>query len=798
MPTLESVLPAHRPELLIRPLGEGQYVVKDPQTGAYYHLGAAEYFLLMQLDGRQSAEAVRAAFEQRFGEPLSADDLDDFLELARAQQFLQSTTDATRPPEAGPPGPCRQSLLYWRKSLFDPNRLMAWLAPRLRLFWTRGFLIFSAGCILLAAALVWFNRQQLATSFRGALRWETLVLAWLTMFAVTMLHEFAHGLTCKHHGGEVHEIGFLLLFFMPSFYCNVSDAWLFKEKSKLLWVTFAGIYFELFLWALAVFLWRLTLPGGLPHYLAFVVLSVCGVQTLFNFNPLVKLDGYYLLSDWAEVPNLQQRSADHSKGWLRRVLWGAARPAPDPRGGFLLTYGLASLLYALVFLAIVFVVGFEFLRSRLGWVGCAVAVFLAVVSLRSLLHGLCAGEVLKMILFRRKRTVVWLVLLGSLAAVLVWVPVEDRASGSFQVRPATRVEVRAAVAGFLREVMCVEGERVSAGTLLARLEVPDLDSRLAQKRAEVREAQARLRLAVAGPRYEELREQRSRVERARDWRDLALQDLERARRALRQELLALEKQLTQRRAELDFARASCARVKALSTRQSTAAEEHAEAEKKSRVAQALWEQARAQKQARETQGTVEAENELARRDKGLAEARASLALLEAGSRLEEIDAARARQARLVEEERYLEGLRKKLTVASPAGGLVTTPHLREKVGQYLREGDLICVIEETEYLEAEVALDQQEVSRVHPGQVVAFKARALPFEKLPGRVVRLASAANNGDGQSTVTVYCRLEGTSAALRSGMTGHARIYTGPRSVGRFLLFRVLRYLRTEFWW
>src|SRR5262249_13935290 len=269
-----------------------------------------------------SAADVRAAFARRFGEPLSEDELAEFLEAVREQGLLAAGGGAADAPRPGPE-PAGPSLLHWRKKHLDPDPLITWLAPRLWFVWTRAFLVLSAGCILAAGVVVWLNRAEVASSARGALRWETGVWVFLTLLAVGILHEFAHGLTCKHHGGEVREIGFLLLFFMPGFYCDVSDAWLFKEKSKRLWVTFAGGYFELFLWALAVCAWRLTLPGTLPHQLAFVVVSVCGVQTLFNFNPLIKLDGYYLLSDVLEVPNLQQRAGDHVKARLRWLLWGA-------------------------------------------------------------------------------------------------------------------------------------------------------------------------------------------------------------------------------------------------------------------------------------------------------------------------------------------------------------------------------------------------------------------------------------------------------------------------------------------
>src|SRR5262249_48929377 len=223
-----------------------------------------EHFLLTHLDGQRDAGAIRADFAERFGQALSEEDLHEFLALVRERKLLQgggqgdeeTGTQAGRETEVGLIGaraPSGLRILYWRKSFFDPDRFFNWLAPKIRCCWTPAFLILSACCIGLASVLLWANRHGLAPSFLNSLRWETAILAWLVLSFVTMCHESAHGLTCKHYGGAVHEIGFLLIFFMPCFYCNVSDAWLFQEKSKRIWVTLAGGYFELFLWALTVF-----------------------------------------------------------------------------------------------------------------------------------------------------------------------------------------------------------------------------------------------------------------------------------------------------------------------------------------------------------------------------------------------------------------------------------------------------------------------------------------------------------------------------------------------------------------
>jgi multidrug resistance efflux pump len=798
MSPVASRLPRRHPGLVIRPQGEhGPYVVKEPKSGAYYQLGAEEHFLLTQLDGRHSAETLCAAFGARFGSPLPEPELGEFIEMARAQRLLEPLLEP-RPRDDERQDPPRQTLLCWRKCLFDPDRFLGLLEPRLRFFWTWTFLIASANSILFAALLAWAARQEIAGSFHLIARWENLVLLGITLFTVAMLHEMAHGLTCKHYGGEVHEIGFLLLCFMPCFYCNVSDAWLFPEKSKRLWVTLAGGYFELFLWACAVVVWRVTMPETRLNTLAFVIVCSCGIQSLFNFNPLLKLDGYYLLSDWMEIPNLRRRSLEHLQGHVRWLLWGSARPEHEPRGRFLFGFGLATWLYSLVFLALTIFFLWRWWKVDWGPIGVVLLVLLGSYSLRTLFRGFSAGEFMNMIAQRRGRVRSWFMGLGGLAALCGLVRIEDRASGPFRLRSSTRAELRAPVAGFVREIYVDEGVPVARGTPIVRLEDPDRVSRLTQKCAERREVLARLRLLEEGPRREERDEQRRRVERSRHWRDLARQDLARSGAALKEELIRLEKQVAAAHAERDAACGAYHRTRSLLERHAIAVEDLREAESKYRVNQARVEQAEAELRSREAQGTLQAEAELARREKELGDAESALALIEAGTRPEEIEAERARLARLDEEVGYLRELQARSSVVSPATGLVTTPRLRERAGQYVQHGDLICVIEDPASFEAQITLAEDDLPHVRVGQQVRLKARPLLYETLTARLERVAPAADDGGARSTVSVFCRLEPTGRGLQSGTTGFARVYTQRRPIGAIVFDRVYRVLRTEFWW
>ncbi len=704
VPVAESViLPARRADLVIRPFkDDGSHVVKDPRTRQFFNLGPEEAFLLLALDGTKTDIELATEFESRFGSPLDTADVADFVALARSNGFVG---DATAP--ISRPARRRGSILYWRTTLCDPDRLFTWLEPKLGFVWTRSFLAISAAMIVLALAVVWSHRAELVGQLAHVMHWQVLVLAWGTLIAVTAVHECGHGLTCKHYGGDVHEVGFLLMFFTPCFFCNVSDAWLFKERWKRIWVTLAGGYCDLVMWALAVFAWRLLQPGTLPSHLAWVVLTICGGRILFNFNPLMKLDGYYLLGDTLGVANLQRRGLAAVFGQARRLLWGAPRPPAEDRGRVVLAYGLTAYLYRVTFLSIMFVALMRYAHERWGFLGFAGAAGLAWLILRNFVTGLFAGEVRRMIASRPKRLVVWLFILGGLVAAACLIRIEREAAGPFLARPVLRAEVFSPVNGFLREVPLDEGDHVSPGGLVARLEVPDLNNHLAQKRNEVVE----LTIKAAH---------------------------------CRTELAAAEDDLGRSKFLAKASASSMDEVRTVQRRVQTF--------------------------------TADAEQTEAKLASGK------------------------------EEVRYLEDVAAKLTVHCPVSGIIMTPRLREKTGQFFHEGELICVVEDPALLRAEIKLPEQEVEPVQPGQRVELKARALPFDNFTGTVERIApGAAAEGsqavpaaNSQSTVTIYVQLDGIHGDLRPGMTGLARVQCGKAPAGQVLGERILRFVRTEFWW
>ena len=400
-----------RPDLETTPQfyeGVTYYVVKDPVSLRYYRFSEADHFLLRQWDGSRTMEEARQNFEERFRpQRLLLEDLE-----ALGQMLIKAGLAVHELPQAG-----RQlferrrrrrrtewlqrltNILYIEVPLLDPDPLLRMLLRRLGGLLSPAFL--GLGLLFMLSALLFIGTHfegfcAKLPSAQEFFHYQNLLYLWVALGLVKIVHELAHGLTCTAMGGEVHDMGVLLLCLSPCLYMNVSDAWTLPDKSKRMAVGLAGVYVELLIAAAATFLWwNTTVP--LIHHLSQSLMIVCSVNTvLFNGNPLLRYDGYYVLADWLEVPNLRERCNAYLKrlamkhclgmevapeapmAWQRRVLfvvyavgsyvygWVVAFGILWTVAQFLKPYKLGSISLLMAFAALASMVGWPLGRTVYG------------------------------------------------------------------------------------------------------------------------------------------------------------------------------------------------------------------------------------------------------------------------------------------------------------------------------------------------------------------------------------------------------------------------------------------------
>ncbi len=722
------------------------FVIKDPVTERYFRFKETEHFIAQQFDGATSPETARKRFEGKYGVILSPENLEQFVNRLRGVGLL---TDAEAAPPSRPSARKRVGgdLFYLRFKIFDPDRLFDRLIPRIRFLFTPYFLAFSAALFVAATGVSVVNWAEIIHQSGFLFRFESLLLAWLVCLAVIAAHEFSHGLTCKYFGGRVREIGFLLIYFQPAFYCNVSDAWLFPEKSKRLWVTFAGAYFETFVWAVATLVWRVTDPSSSLNHLALVVTVTSAIKWFFNMNPLIKLDGYYLLSDWLDAPNLRRKAFGYVGDQIRR-LWGGASgryvSLTRRERRIYLIYALLAGTYSYWLLGqiVIWFGGFMVTRYQ-GWgfvLFASTLGFLFRQPIRKSLFPITSRVQpwLSKSLVLPKRARLVLGLAGLLAVLFLWRP-ELKVSGPFTVLPLHNADVRATVEGIIEEIYADEGDFVDQGAPIARLSDRDYSAELRKTHAEIDAKQAQLNLLKAGPRVEEITLARTLVAKAEERLTFSRGHLERDKLLVEQKLIS-------------------------------------------------------EKEFQETRELV------AVRGKKLEEARERLKGLLAGSRPEEIEALEADLRRLNSHGSYLQDQLKSLNVLSPIAGVITTHKLREKIGENVKKGDLIADVNAVKTVTVEIAVPEKEIADVKIGNKVVLKARAYPRSTFEGQVAAVApivTKQTDWQPERTVLVTTQLDNSGGLLKPEMTGNAKVYCGQQRAIDLVLRRIVRYLRVEFW-
>ena len=521
-----SERPRLRPDLVLVEQtyrGEQSYIVKDPATRKYFRFRPVEVLVMQALDGQRSAAEASAALLQQ-GLTVSAGAIGKFADKLKAMGLVERTLGErsvllmerlrAQRRQRLRQGSLQGDIFRLRWSMGDPDHFMDRTIPHLRFCFTREFVfvsiaLFAVYFLVLAAKWPEFT-GALGDLYHFRMSAGDLLVLWLTGLTVIAAHELAHGYTCKYFGGQVHEIGAMLLYFEPAFFCNVNDAWTFPELRARLWVTAAGSWIQMVLAGIAAIVWWAATPDTLVSQVALAVVLIGGITTVIvNLNPLIPLDGYYALSDWLEVPNLRQRAFRHLAWLVKRYGFRrevAMPPADEREQRIFVIYGLLAFAYTTSILLLVAGIVQGWLSAALGAFGLVVFAGLVLLMVREPLREWSREALAAWRDWRAERRAApghrrrryALMALGALVVAGALLPRPITVGGRFTVVPAGRVALVSPDTGVVVAIAAREGARVTPGTVLARIRSFDLEhDQVAAARASdslaLRELQARAR-----------------------------------------------------------------------------------------------------------------------------------------------------------------------------------------------------------------------------------------------------------------------------------------------------------------
>jgi putative peptide zinc metalloprotease protein len=680
--------------------GEKSYVIKNHETNSYNRYGEFEYQLLMLCDGtRTPAEISEALSEQDPDSAIAESEVLEFLDSIEPAMWERSlgeknlaVLERIRDERKGRVD--QSSMLYISFKAWDPNKTLKKLEPYLSWIYTAQFVFF---CILLFITAAYFvvgdwTRVQRDTaslySFADKSAYDVWAF-WVLLLMIGAIHEFGHGLTCKHFGGDVHQMGFLLIYLTPAFYTDTTDILLFDRTSRRQWVIFAGIWIELVLCSISAVIWHFTAPGSIVNDLAYKAMLLSGIQgAVINLNPLIKADGYYALSQFLDVDNLREDAFAFLRLWSQKYILRRdidLPPTSRRQRRIYLIFGFAAIVYSVGLLAVVLLFAKNVLVSKFGDWGyflfAAAVYFLIRKEIKSYLPVVRAWirkhrESYMTWKFTRAQT------FGVLgAALLLFVPpVPTSVSSELILEPGKDAHLRATASGKIVAVFVSQGQEVTAGELLAVLQNPEIE-------ADARVASAELTLANS-----DLRQNQDQPASGKS-------------------------------------------------------------------AQAVRERVRLQKE--------------------LAVATANLDALQ---------------------------------IHAPFDGVITTPNIRERVGQFLAAGDEFCRLSDPRAMKARIFVSDRDLNDIRPGAVARVKVLPYAFRTYSGHVEQILPAAATDApvsqtqklmrlGQeltnrfAVVMVFPNPDGT---LTSGMTGVAKITVKSRPLAWQVGRSAWHWLRSQIWW
>jgi putative peptide zinc metalloprotease protein len=504
------------PDLIIREDvvdGEPMISVYQRSTANLMRLKPTQWQLACLFDGVRSYEEIAAAFGAESGTPLGADEVRTFAENMDEGGFWYKNpqekniamneklaAQRSRRAESG----SSFNVAHISFSAWDPDRYLSRLDQTIGKYVYNRWMTLFAVLLILLQIVVFITKwsligPDLVLYFNFSKKTSSdLVEYWLLLFAVGFIHETAHGLTCKHFGGEVHSMGFMFLYFTPCFYVDVTETWVSASRLERMATVVAGIWSELLLCGIATIIWLNTQPGEWIHDFCYKLILLAGLAVVaINLNPLIKLDGYYLFAEWLRIPDLKERSTAFVIAGVQRHILRLPVDVPvvsRRRVPLFVLYALASGVYSYLLLVLFVIFSYNILFHWFAELALVPTALLAVLIFRSRLIGV-RNFALGLIRSKAADGTLRLTPLRALVAiallVLLFVPIaRDREDAWFVIEPSETHEVHAGVAGRVLAVYVKEGDAVESGQVMARLQSLNAASAGEEAEAQVAASQA--------------------------------------------------------------------------------------------------------------------------------------------------------------------------------------------------------------------------------------------------------------------------------------------------------------------
>lgn len=475
------------------------YIIEDPSTSKFFRIGDPEYTFLSILDGRTSiSEAVSETATRTANEAFTETQAAALCSWAVTNSLASTSQSATdirliEGSEKAVATRRRQWMnpIMLKLPLGSPDRIVQRIAPLAS--WMFGPLGYAIWLLVAVVGLysVLVNWNSWTTQDRSVLARDNWLWLGLTWIILKLAHESAHAVACRRFGGECRESGMLLLLFVPLPYVDVSSAWRFGSKWHRIIVSAAGMYVELFLAACAAIVWTQTDSALIQHH-AFNVIVTAGFMTvLFNINPLMRFDGYYILSDMLDMPNLATHGQQDVMHLSRRWLLGTSvnRPSwPEGRASIIRLYGMAAFVWRIL-ICVSLTLAAESLYHGAGIVLATAAVLLwAVIPLAKFARYLSVGDPVNPP--NRGR---FLAIAGATSLIVfciaTYVPYVQRLQIPAIVDYDPIVSVRAGTSGFVAKVHVESGQVAKEGDPLASLENLQLTARIEEIELAIAQSQ---------------------------------------------------------------------------------------------------------------------------------------------------------------------------------------------------------------------------------------------------------------------------------------------------------------------